>query len=77
MNAVQRTRGVRKIFRKIIFGETAPKYATAGEKNCGKMMREARTRRQKSGPSDRDIQIWAEFELMQEILDGYWNVLTA
>ena len=77
MNAVRRTRGIRKIIRKIICGEAAPKYVTAGEKNCGEMLREARTRQQNPGPSDRAIMTWAEFDLNREILDGFWEIRTA
>ena len=77
MNAVRRTRGIRKVIRTVICGEAAPKYVTAGAKNCGEMLREARSGRQHSGPSDRDIMTWAEFDLTREILGGFWEIRTA
>lgn len=77
MNQVQRTKGIRKMIRTAVLGNPNPKYITAGDKACGSMMREARSRRQKPGPSDSAILTWARFDLMTEILGGFWESRTA
>ena len=77
MNRIQRTRGIRKIVRKAVCGETVPKYVTAGDRACGRMMREAGSRRRKPGPSDSAIMAWARFDLAREILGGCWEIHAA
>lgn len=77
MNTVQRTTGIRKMIRTKILRESVQKHVTAGDRACGRMMREARTRQQKPGPSDSAILAWARFDLYREILGGYWEVRTA
>ena len=73
MKSVQRTKGIRKMIRAFAFGRSVQKYVQAGDRACGKMMREARERKQKTGPSDRAILAWAEFDLAREILGGFWE----
>ena len=73
MNKVQRTRGIRRAVRASVLGKPVQKYVTAGSDACGRMMREARPRRQVSGPSDSAILAWARFDLDREILGGYWQ----
>ena len=77
MRKVQRTRGIRKAIRIRVFGKPVQKYVTAGMEACGRMMREARPRRQITGPSDRSILARARFDLTREILSGYWQRRTA
>ena len=77
MNSVQRPRGILRIIRAVAFRKPAPNYVTAGSAACGRMMREARSRKQKSGPSDRAILAWAEFDLAKEIADGFWEIRAA
>ena len=77
MNKVQRTRGIRKIVREMVCREPVQKYVTAGDRACGRMMREARPRRRKSDPSDSAILAWAMFDLSREIIGGFWNVKAA
>ena len=77
MNTVYRTRGIRKVIRAITFRGTAPRFVTAGSGACGKMMREARPRARKSGPSDRAILACARFDLAREIISGFWDVKAA
>ena len=73
MNSVQRTKGVRKMIRVFALGRSIQKYVQAGDRACGKMMREARERKQKTGPSDQAILAWAEFDLAREIMGGFWE----
>ena len=73
MISVQRTKGIRKIIRRAILGRPVQKYVRAGDRTCGKMMREIRFRRQETGPSDRAILAWAEFDLAREIMGGFWD----
>ena len=77
MNKVQRTRGFRKIVREVVWRKPVQKYITAGDRACGRMMREARPRRQKPGPSDSAILAWAMFDLSREDMGGFWNLQTA
>ena len=77
MNTVQRTRGIRKIIRANVFGKPVQKHVTAGDRACGRIMREARSGHQKPGPSDSAILAWARFDLMREILGGFWEARTA
>ena len=77
MNTVQRTKGIRKIIRVSVLGKPVEKHVTAGDRACGRMMREARSRRQKPGPSDSAILAWARFDLAREILGGFWEVRAA
>ena len=77
MNSVYRTKGIRKLIRAITFRGTAPRYVTAGSRACGRMMREARPRPQKPGPSDRAILACARFDLTREIISGFWDVRAA
>ncbi len=72
MNSVQRTRGIRKLFRTRVMNIPAQRYVTAGSESCGRMMRAAR-RRPVSGPSDSAILAWARFDLAREILGGFWQ----
>ena len=72
MNTVQRTTGIRRAVRNSILGKPARKYVTAGTSACGRMMCEAR-RRRNPGPSDSAILAWARFDLTREILGGYWQ----
>ena len=78
MNSVQRTKGIRKIIQVVILGKSMPKYVAAGNWACGRMMREARSRRQqKPDPSDEAILAWAKFDLSREIMGGFWQVRVA
>ena len=79
MNRVQRTKGIRKIIRKVVLGAAAQKYVSAGDRACNSMMREARgrQRRQQPGPSDSAILVWARFDLCRELLGGFWEARTA
>ena len=72
MNTVQRTTGIRRVIRNTILGKPARKYVTAGNDACGRMMCEAR-RRRNPGPSDSAILAWAKYDLECEILGGYWQ----
>ena len=75
MNTVQRTKGIRKILRVNILRKPIRRYATAGDRACGRMVSEAREHR-KPGPSDHAILAWARFDLSREILGGYWEART-
>ncbi len=77
MKSVQRTRGIIRIIRRAACGVPAPKYVTAGDLACGRMMRNARSRRKGPGPSDAAILAWAKFDLAREILGGFWEVRAA
>ena len=77
MNTVQRTRGIRKAIRVNVFRKPIQKHITAGDRACGSIMREARSRRQKSGPSDYAILSWARFDLSREIMGGFWEITAA
>ncbi len=77
MNTVQRTKGIRKFIRVTVLRGTVQKFVTAGDRACGRMMREARGRRQKPGPSDSAILAWAQFDLAREILSGFWEIKAA
>ncbi len=77
MKSVQRTRGIIRIIRRAACGVPAPKYVTAGDLACGRMMRNARSRRQGPGPSDAAILAWAKFDLAREIMGGFWEVRAA
>ena len=72
MNTVQRTRGIRRVIRTRMMNHPAQKYITAGNNACGRMMCEARRRRNPS-PSDSAILAWAKYDLECEILGGYWQ----
>ena len=72
MKAVQRTKGIRKILRAAV-RKPAQKYVKAGDRTCGRMMWEARERKQNPGPSDSAIMAWARFDLAREILGGFWE----
>ena len=73
MKPVQRTRGIRKVIRVAVFRGTVQKFVTAGDRACGRMMREARPRRRQPGPSDGAILAWARFDLEREIMGGFWE----
>ncbi len=73
MKSVQRTRGIRRAFRVLLSGRRAPRYFTAGDRACGKMMWEARLRRRAPGPSDSQILLMARFDLSRELREGYWR----
>ena len=77
MNTVQRTRGLRRIIRAIARRAPAPKFVTAGDRACGRMMREARSEKRKPAPSDSAILAWARFDLSREIRDGFWEIKAA
>ena len=77
MNTVQRTKGIRKFIRVTVLRGTVQKFVTAGDRACGRMMRESRGRRQKPGPSDSAILAWAQFDLAREILSGFWEIKAA
>ena len=76
MKSVQRTRGIMKIIREAAFGTAVPKYVTAGNLACERMM-QAAGRRLNPGPSDAAILAWAEFDLSREIMGGFWEVRAA
>lgn len=72
MSTVRRSRGIRRIIRRI--GGSEQKYVTAGDRACGDMIRRARPRRYRnSGPTDSAIMAWARFDLAREILGGFWE----
>lgn len=73
MNAVKRTKGIRKVIRGIVSGRPGQRFVTAGDRACGRMIREARPRRGSPGPSDQAILSWALFDLSREILGGFWE----
>ena len=75
MNAVRRTRGLRKMLRRIA-GKPVQKYVTAGDASCGRMIREARSRR-RAGPSDQAILARARQDLFLEIRSGFWEYQAA
>ena len=77
INTVHRTKGIRKVIRVNILGGSVQKHVTAGDRACGRMIREAHTRRQKPGPSDSAIMAWAGFDLSREILGGFWELRPA
>ena len=77
MNAVQRTKGIRKIIRKTVFREEAQKFVTAGDRACGRMMQEARFPQRRPSPSDSAILAWAMFDLSREIIGGFWDAKIA
>lgn len=77
MNQVQRTRGIRRAIQVSLLGRSPQKYVTAGNSACGRLMWEARPRRQEAGPSDSAILAWAEFDLEREIMGGYWRLKAA
>ncbi|MBR6164794.1 MAG: hypothetical protein IKQ45_02565 [Clostridia bacterium] len=76
MNSVRRTKGIIRFIRIHIFGRNVQRFVTAGDRPCGRMMQEARFRRQ-PGPSDQAILAWAKFDLAREILGGFWEIRTA
>lgn len=73
MNKVKRKHRIRKAVRSIICGEPARNYVTAGDRNCGRMMRETQPRRRRTDPVDRAILTKAKFELNREIAEGFWD----
>ncbi len=77
MNSVHRTKGFRKMIRTALIRRTVPKYVTAGDRACGKMMWEANERKQNPGPSDRAILAWAEYDLARELMGGFWELRAA
>ena len=80
MNRVQRTKGIRKIVRKVVLGAAAQKYVSAGNYACNNIMQETRSRQrrqQQPGPSDSAILAWARFDLCRELLGGFWEARTA
>ena len=74
MNSVQRTKGIEKMIRVVVLRKPVPKYVTAGDTACGKMMREARPRPQNPFPSDKAILARAESDLAREIMSGFWQL---
>ena len=76
MNSVQRTKGIRKIIRKVVFRKRDPKFVTAGDRACRIMMQNARSRLQ-AGPSDLAILTWANRDLTWEIMSGFWEIRAA
>ena len=76
MNAVRRTRGIKKVLRLIIIRKPVQKYVTAGDLSCRKMMQAARSRHQ-ACPSDQAILAWARYDLFREIMNGFWEYQTA
>jgi len=76
MNAVKRTRGIRRIIRKVTFGRPVPKYVIAGDRACRTMLWKAPSRRL-SGPSDRAILEQAMSDLSWEIRIGFRNYRAA
>ena len=76
MNSVQRTKGIRKIIRKVVFRKQDPKLVTAGDRACRMMMQHARSRLQ-AGPSDFAILAWANRDLTWEIMSGFWEIHAA
>ena len=76
MKKVQRTRGIRRMIRAAVFGRPAQKFVTAGSRACGRMVRDARARRA-SGPDDRAILAWAEFDTVREVMGGFWDLRAA
>ncbi len=77
MNTVQRTRGIRKLARRIVCRGAARSYVTAGDQACGKLMREARALRHGPGPSDSAILARAMSDLAREIRSGFWEAKAA
>ena len=75
MKKVNRTKGIRRAFRTRVLNKPVQKFVTAGTCACSRMMFEARQRLY-SGPSDRAILAWAQFDLAREILSGYWQQST-
>ena len=73
MNKVQRTRGIRKMVRRVVCREQVQKYVTAGDRACGRMMHEFRPQLRKQGPSDSAILAWAMSDLSRELMVGFWN----
>ena len=73
MNSVQRTRGIRRMIRVFVFRKPVQKYFTTGDRACGRMMREARSRRLKPHPGDSAILAWARLDLAEEIRSGFWE----
>ena len=73
---VSRTRGVRKIVRKLRGRMASQNFVTAGDRACWRMVREARSRK-RPGPSDQAILAWANYDLTLEILTGYWDFQAA
>ena len=76
MNSVQRTKGIRRIIRKVVFRKPDQHFVTAGDRACRRMMRNARFRRQ-AGPCDSAILAWAKIDLTREIISGFWEIRTA
>ena len=77
MNSVKRTKGIRKIIRKVVFGKPTAKYTISGDKACGQMMREARRFHPRSFPIDVAILAWAKMDLAREIVSGFWEFRAA
>ena len=73
MNTVQRTRGIRKLIRVTLLGKPVQRFVTAGDRACGRIMREATPRPQQFFPSDGAILAWAKFDLSREIMGGFWE----
>ena len=77
MNTVKRAKGIRKVIRKVVFGKPVAKYVVSGDRACGRMMREARRFRPRSGPCDSAILAWAKIDLAREIVSGFWDFRAA
>ena len=72
MNSVRRTRGIRKFIRVTILRRPVQKHVAAGDIACGKLVREAQP-----APSDKAIYDWARFDLIREIMGGFWDIQAA
>ena len=76
MNSVQRTKGIKKIIRKVVFGKPDQTFVTAGDKACRMMMQNAHSRRMVN-PSDLAILTWAKRDLTWEIMSCFWEIQAA
>ncbi len=73
MNSVQRSRGIRKIIRRFVFGRWEQKYVLAGDKACRGMMR-CESPRRRAFPSDSAILARARYDSVLESISGFWEV---
>ena len=77
MNTVYRTKGIRKMVRKVVLREETQKFVMAGDKACAPMMREVRFPARRLSPSDNAILAWAMYDLSWEIVNGFWDAKIA
>ncbi len=72
MCTVQRSAGITRIIRRIIFRLPKNKYFIAGDRACKELMQRAQTM-EKPDPEAAAIYAWARYELNKEIQSGFWN----